>query len=137
MLGWGSGSSLRLRSSNSDEQVVYDRVILCSAMHYAIMHYAMWVVSEADWSERGNYISAKHGVSPAEANDALSDPLRLVIEPDPASKSGRSVRVIGYSQAVEAVITVIVLEYEGRIHGVNAWRSNTTDLRRYRQEWEQ
>lgn len=111
---------------------MYDRVILCSAMHYT-----MWVVFEADWSERGNYISAKHGVSPAEANDALSDPLRLVIEPDPASKSGRSVRVSGYSQAVEAVITVIVLEYEGRIHGVNAWRSNTTDLRHYRQEWEQ
>lgn len=93
--------------------------------------------TEADWTERGRYIVAKHGVSPIEANDALSDPLRLVIDPDPASKSGRSVRVIGWSQIAQVLITVITLEYEGRDYGVNAWRSNTTDQRRYREEWKQ
>lgn len=92
------------------------------------------VFTSVDWSHRGEYITAKHGVTPVEAAEALNDPMRLVIDPDPASTSGRSVRIIGWSERDQAVLTVIVLEHEGREHGVNAWRSNTTDLRRYRKE---
>lgn len=55
------------------------------------MYYYTGVFEAADWTHRGYYI-LKHGVTPAEADEALADPERLVINPDPASKSGRSVR---------------------------------------------
>ncbi len=87
-----------------------------------------------DWSHRGDYVALKHGVRPQEANEALRDPERVVIAPDPASKSGRGVRVIGWSHAHEAVLTVIVLEHEGVEYGVNAWLSSPTDQRRYFEE---
>lgn len=84
----------------------------------------------ADWSHRGDYIG-KRGLTPVEADEALADPDRLVIDPDPASKSGRGVRIIGYSITAQAVLTVIVLDDEGTTYGVNAWRANAKDLRRY------
>ncbi len=49
----------------------------------------------ADWSHRGDYIG-KHGVDPVEADEAMADPDRVVLKPDPASRSGRGVRIIGY-----------------------------------------
>lgn len=84
----------------------------------------------ADWSHRGGYI-AKHGTNPDVANEALADPDRVVINPDPASKSGRSVRVIGFSITAQAVLTVIVIDDAGSTHGVNAWEANARDLRLY------
>lgn len=89
--------------------------------------------TEVDWSKRGDYIIAKHDVTPAVANEALQDPMRVLIDPDPASKSGDSVRIIGWSQSAGAVLTVIVLNYEGHEYGVNAWHANSTDQRRYRE----
>ena len=87
----------------------------------------------ADWSHRGDYI-AKHGVTSAQADEAIADPERVVINPDPASKSGRGVRIIGYSTTAQAVLTVIVLDDEGTTHGVNAWKANARDQRLYRGE---
>lgn len=84
----------------------------------------------ADWSYRGDYIW-KRGLTPTEANEALEDPERIVLTPDPASQSGRGVRVIGYSSTAGAVVTVIVLEDEGITYGVNAWKANEKDVRRY------
>lgn len=89
---------------------------------------------DVDWSHRGGYVALKHGVRPQEANEALRDPERLVIAPDPASRSGRSVRVIGWSRTHGAVLTVIVVEDEGVEYGVNAWSSSPTDQRRYFEE---
>ena len=53
------------------------------------------VAATADWRERGEYMLARHSIHPAWANEALDDPDRVVITPDPASKSGRAVRTIG------------------------------------------
>jgi uncharacterized DUF497 family protein len=75
----------------------------------------------------------RHGISPAEANEALSDPDRVVLDPDPASKSGRGTRTIGYSPTVKSLVTLILLDNEGTTYGVNGWRSNSTDQRRYRE----
>jgi uncharacterized DUF497 family protein len=83
-----------------------------------------------DWSHRGDYI-AKHGVSQAEANEAIADPDRVMLSPDPASKSGRGVRIIGYSITAQVVLTVIVLDDEGATVGVNAWKANEKDQQRY------
>jgi hypothetical protein len=75
-----------------------------------------------------------HGVEAEWANEALSDPDALRIDPDPASKSGRSVRTIGYSASAGGLVTVITLIDDGVTYGVNAWRSNNTDIRRYGEE---
>ncbi|MEN2737836.1 hypothetical protein ABCS02_08605 [Microbacterium sp. X-17] len=51
-----------------------------------------------DWSEREAHMEERHGVTVEQAEEALADPRRIVFEPDYASRSGRSVRVIGYSR---------------------------------------
>lgn len=97
------------------------------------MYYDMGVQDELDWRHRGDYI-AKHDMTPQWADEAFTDPNRLVLDPDPASESGRTIRVIGWSVTLEALVTVIALPNDGVIWGVNAWRSNSTDQRRYREE---
>jgi hypothetical protein len=90
-------------------------------------------VSVPDWIDRGGYMSSRHGISPTVANEALADPDRLVLTPDPASLSGRSVRTIGYAPSVGALVTVITLEHEGVLYGVNGWEANELDRRRYQE----
>ena len=89
---------------------------------------------DLDWSHRGDYIFAKHGVSVAAANSALHDPERVVVEPDYNSDSGRSVRIIGYSSISGDVLSVIAVRGDDGIeYGVNCWVSNTKDRRIYRE----
>jgi hypothetical protein len=106
------------------------RLVYCFVVHYLLF-------DTADWSHRGDYI-AKHGVTPAEADEAIGDPARVVLNPDPASKSGRGARIIGYSITARAVLTVIVLDDEGVTAGVNAWTANqkTSDATRVRRHHE-
>jgi hypothetical protein len=77
---------------------------------------------------------ARHGIQPAWAIEVLDDPDRLVITPDPASKSGRAVRTIGWSSTADRIITVITLVDNGRLYGVNGWVANSGDQRLYREE---
>lgn len=79
----------------------------------------------------GPYIVEKHGLTAGDANEAVDDPERIVIEPDYSSTSGRSVRIIGFSQSANDLLTVIVLTDGGVTYGVNAWRSNARDRRIY------
>lgn len=85
---------------------------------------------EINWEHRETYMAERHGVSAEEANSAVVDPEALTIDPDPASKSGKSVRIIGIAHTGR-LITVIVLDHEGVRYGVNGWPSNKTDQRRY------
>ena len=94
------------------------------------MYYSRDVWEDLDWSKRGEYI-AKHGVTPEEANDALTDENRVVLDPDYASVSGLSVRVIGYSELAGKLLTVIALRDEGVEYGVNAWEVDKRDQRIY------
>ena len=48
----------------------------------------MDMFTEVDWSKRGEYMTTKHGITPTEANEALNDPMRFVLDPDPASETG-------------------------------------------------
>ena len=68
------------------------------------------------------------------ADEALEDPDALCIDPDPVSRSGRSVRTIGYSPQAGCLVTVITAEEAGATYGVNGWKSNEIDVRRYREE---
>jgi hypothetical protein len=91
-------------------------------------------VTSADWTERGDYMLARHGIEPAWADEALADPDRVVLTPDPASKSGRGVRTIGWSHSAGRVVTVITLVDNDHLYGVNGWVANSSDQRLYREE---
>jgi hypothetical protein len=81
-------------------------------------------------------MAGRHGVTAEAADEALIDPDRLVIDPDYASKSGRSVRTIGRSQSIGHVLTVITVTEDGVTYGVNGWMSNDIDTRHYRESRE-
>lgn len=74
----------------------------------------------------------KHGVTSVVADEALGDADRVVIDPDYNSISGRSVRIIGFSDLVGNIVTVIVMEADGIEYGVNGWLSNERDRGLYR-----
>lgn len=76
----------------------------------------------------------RHGIESEWANEALRDPNALSIDPDPASGSGRSVRTIGFCPSIGCLLTVITVTEEAITYGVNGWRSNSTDIRRYRED---
>lgn len=63
-----------------------------------------------DWSKRAEYIRSRHAVEPTWANEALEDDHAVWLQPDPASRSGHSVRVVGYSTSAQQVLTVILVE---------------------------
>lgn len=91
-----------------------------------------------DWTHRGEYIRTRShrrpgdtDIDPGWANEAYTDSAAVIASPDPASKTGRTDRLLGYSPTARMVITVIYLRDE--LIGVNAWRANTSDTRRY---WE-
>ncbi len=87
-----------------------------------------------DWSYRADYIRERHGIEVEWTDEALEDPDAVRIDPDPASRSGRSVRTIGYSPKAGHLVTVITVEEAGITYGVNGWKSNEVDTRRYREE---
>lgn len=91
-----------------------------------------------DWQFRGEYIGTRSqrrpgdvDIEPAWADEAFEDEDALVDSPDPASKSGKTGRLVGYSPTARMVIVVIYLRQE--LIGVNAWKANETQTRRY---WE-
>lgn len=84
-----------------------------------------------DWSDRGEYKRVRHGIDPAVADEALADPDRVRLNPDPSSRSGQTTRTIGYSPSARLLVSVILLDTGGKAYGVNGWPSNGTDRRRY------
>ncbi|HEX5348915.1 MAG TPA: hypothetical protein VFW64_17685 [Pseudonocardiaceae bacterium] len=92
-----------------------------------------------DWSRRADYILARHAVDPSWANEAVRDEHAVWLVPDPASRSGYAVRVIGYAATPDAVLTVILVDAEadltdrpdGDWWGSNAWMANRWDRHLY------
>ena len=91
-------------------------------------------MEDVDWTHRGAYMQAKHGITVEIALEVVSDPERVVIEPDYNSISGSTIRVIGYSPIAGAIVTVIVLVDDDIVHGVNGWIANTRDQQLHREE---
>lgn len=100
------------------------------------------MVVRVDWSHRAEYIRSRHGVHPTWANEAVDDDHAVWLRPDPASRSGHSVRVLGYSTSAQAVLTVILVDAdldpserpEGDWWGSNAWIASPRDRRLYGKE---
>lgn len=74
-----------------------------------------------------------HRVTPAEAREAIEDVGAVWFEPDPASKSGFTSRVVGYSRSRLQVLCVIVLPTEGGYEGVKRVACQPTYRRIYRE----
>lgn len=75
----------------------------------------------------------RHEVAASEADEAITDIAAVWFDPDPHSRSGRSVRVIGYSHSRRALLTVILVPREtgAGYWGANGWEANSSDRRRY------
>lgn len=86
-----------------------------------------------DWSYGQDHMYEQHGITPRMANEALADPNRLRLSPDPASRSGTSDRTIGWSDLAGAVLVVITVTEDEVVFGVNGWIGNDTAKRRYRE----
>jgi len=81
-----------------------------------------------------SHMRDRHGIEPAWAEEALPDPDALTIRPDPASRSGRSVRTNGYSTSAACLLTVITVAQRAVTYGVNSWRASATDVQRYKED---
>jgi hypothetical protein len=86
-----------------------------------------------DWTH-ADHMRDKHNVTEDQADEALRDPDRVVIEPDYKSRSGKSARILGYSQSFDDLLTLIVVTEDGKTYGVNGWRANAKDRRIYNGE---
>jgi len=88
---------------------------------------------DIDWSFAEEHMWSRHRVLVTWAKEATVDPRRLTFNPDPASRSGLSVRVIGYSAQADAVLAVIVVRFDGRLVAASAWKANDVQARKYRE----
>lgn len=94
-----------------------------------------FLVFDVDWSHGAGHMLERHNITVTAADEALADLDALLFDPDPKSSSGDSVRVIGYSPSVAAVLVVILVHRDGGgWWGATAWRANATDRRMYREE---
>ena len=94
----------------------------------------MFVVVLVDWMHGAAHMWDRHQVSVAEADEALADPDAVWYDPDPNSKSGNSVRVIGFSHSRRQVLSIILVYRDDGSEsywGANGWPSNSSDQRRY------
>ncbi|WVX89709.1 BrnT-like toxin [Mycobacterium phage Feyre] len=79
------------------------------------------------------HLRERHDLSVAEAEEALHDPSRVTMVPDPASRSGRGIRVVGYSRSAGTVLCVLIVEHEGVMYGATAFPANATYRRIYQE----
>lgn len=68
----------------------------------------------------------RHGITPAEAEEAIDDLDTLLRSPDPVSRSGKSDRYIGWSSTRGELLVVIIVRHDGHLYGGNAWPANDT-----------
>lgn len=109
------------------------------------MYYATYYaeVVDVEWKYGEAHMWDSHQVAAQHANEALNDPDAVWFDPDPTSKSGIGVRVIGYSHSLDEVLTVIVLhrdklgdevDTDAQWVGSNGWKSKPKERRIYREE---
>lgn len=99
----------------------------------------MFVVDPlVDWRHGRKHMWERHGVTVAEAGEAVADVDALWFDPDPNSASGRGVRVVGYSHSRRAVLTVMLVHRDDAAGywGANGWESNSSDRGRYEKRGE-
>lgn len=83
------------------------------------------------WADDRSEHLARHGVTISQAEEALADVDRVVIEPDYASKSAKGIRTVGFSRSFGDVLTVLTVPFEGDVYGATAFRANRRDRYHY------
>jgi len=91
------------------------------------------VDGQIDWSFAEAHMWSRHRVLVQWARQAVHDPRRLILDPDPASRSGSSIRIIGYSQTTNCVLAVIVVRFQGTLFAASAWKANREQTHMYRE----
>ncbi|WP_264030547.1 hypothetical protein [Cellulosimicrobium sp. SH8] len=102
-------------------------------------------IEDVDWTESREHLArsmrkpGERDVQPEWATEAAFDPERLIQAPDPASRSGKSIRIIGRSPAANRVFVVILVpkddvQHTGAWWGASAWEADSRDVRRYNRE---
>ena len=87
-----------------------------------------------DWSRCAEHLWARHRILPEWAMEAWGDVFRVVLDPDPTSRSGRSIRVLGHSPSNRCVIAIIGVKFENRLVVASAWIANSTQSNLYLQK---
>lgn len=82
------------------------------------------------------HIWRRHRLLTEWVRQAVSDEDRLILDPDPASRSGLSLRIVGFSVAYGHPITVVAIRRRTHLEITSAWRSNPRDERIYRERQE-
>lgn len=89
-------------------------------------------MADIEWDpEAVAHMWERHGVTPNEAAEAIDDPGALLRSPDPASRSGRSDRYVGWSSTRGELLVVIAVRHAGRLYGGNAWPANAAHRKLY------
>ena len=84
-----------------------------------------------DWSHGAEHMFEKHGVTVEQANEALHDPMRLVLFPY-KSQSGKSGWVIGFSQSFDDVLSIVVVKDDDDVeYGATGFRAENPERRDY------
>lgn len=81
----------------------------------------MGMTERVTWTEKAAAHMLRHEITVEQANEAVNDLGAVWFDPDPASLSGDSVRVVGYSNTRQALVTVILLHDGDNWQGVNGW----------------
>jgi len=86
------------------------------------------------------HIWDRHRILPEWVEQACADTDRVILDPDPASRSGRSVRIVGFSSGYGYPITIVAVRRRDHLVVASAWRANSRDRRTYREgqgnEWQ-
>ena len=89
-----------------------------------------------DWKPSEQHMRERHPYMTAEiANEALTDVAALVFSPDPRSRTGISVRVVGYSHTLGEILAVIVIPNDDGDgwYGATGHKANGRERRLYRE----
>jgi len=86
-----------------------------------------------DWSFAETHMWSRHRILVSWAREAVRDPRGLTLDPDPAGRSGSSIRLIGYSQTTNCVLAVIMVRFQGALFAASAWKANREQTRMYRE----
>jgi len=77
------------------------------------------------------HIWDRHRILAEWVEQACADADRVILDPDPASRSGRSVRIVGFSSGYGYPITVVAVRRSDRLVVASAWPANSKDRRTY------
>ena len=86
-----------------------------------------------DCTRARQHIWARHRILPEWVEEACTDIDRVILDPDPSSRSGRSLRIVGFSPGLGHPITVVAVRRSDRLEVASAWRANSKDQRIYRE----